>query len=69
MAKTNQTQTSDAYAFADVDQDQEAAVATDIDQKTVVDVQGVASPDEHHGQGGLYEVRQGRRVLIERTSE
>lgn len=69
MAKQNQTQTSDVYATADVDQDQEAMVATDADQKTVVDVQGATSPDEHRGQGGLYEVRQGRRVLIERTSE
>ena len=69
MAKQNQTQTSDVYATADVDQDQEAMVATDADQKTVVDMQGAMSADEHHGQGGLYEIRQGRRVLIERTSE
>lgn len=24
-------------------------------------------PDEHHGQGGLYTMKNGRRVLVERT--
>lgn len=25
------------------------------------------TPDEHHGQGGLYRVKDGRRVLVEQT--
>lgn len=26
-------------------------------------------PDPHHGMGGLYEMRNGQRVLIERTAD
>ncbi len=69
MAKQNQTQTLDVYAVADIDQNQEAATVADADQEAVVNTQGAVLPDEHHGQGGLYEVRQGQRVLIERTGE
>jgi hypothetical protein len=29
--------------------------------------EAVPATDPHHGQGGLYEIRNGNRVLIERT--
>lgn len=29
--------------------------------------QAASAPDEHHGRGGLYVMRDGRRELVERT--
>jgi hypothetical protein len=69
MAKQNQSQASDVEQTTNVDLSHEATTVTDADQKAVANSQAAVLPDEYHGQGGLYEVRQGQRVLIERTGE
>ena len=74
MAKQNQSQSSDAKEGTESDQGNEVAIKTDATstvetQQPAPVVQKSVSLDEHHGHGGLYEIRQGQRVLIERTGE
>lgn len=44
-----------------------ADAGAQVDQ--TVATQAAAEQDAEHGQGGLYEMRDGRRVLIERTAQ
>lgn len=49
------------------DLEQEASTGTG-QEVTPDEAPAALAPDEFHGQGGLYEMRHGRRVLVERTA-
>lgn len=60
---------SKAHAKATDTPAQEAAsAAADTGASTVVQpAQGASAPDARHGHGGLYTMKDGRRVLVEQT--
>ena len=47
---------------------QASSAAADTGATPVVQpAQGAPAPDAHHGHGGLYTMKDGRRVLVEQT--
>lgn len=65
----NKAAAAEAEQAGQAPADQADATAAGDTPVAVVPAPAPAAPDEHHGQGGLYVMKGGRRVLAERTQE
>lgn len=72
MSKTNGKQNREAADTAQAATKAAVAAAAGSGPLAVVPAAPAPAPgasDEHHGQGGLYVMKDGRRVLAERTQQ